>query len=74
MLFNSYLDLMHASYEINSETAYAIANNETIVTMDNIDEQQDVIRELIYSFEERIQTEGNYNCLYVYTGMFHSAW
>ena len=74
MDLDQYCDLMHASYEINSETAYAIANNETIVTMDNIDEQQDVIRELIYSFEERIQTEGNYNCLYEYTGMFHSAW
>lgn len=74
MDLDQYCDLMHASYEINSETAYAIANNETIVTMDNIDEQQDVIRELIYSFEERIQTEGNYNCLYEYAGMFHSAW
>lgn len=74
MDLDQYCDLMHASYEINSETAYAIANNENIVTMDNIDEQQDVIRELIYSFEERIQTEGNYNCLYEYTGMFHSAW
>ena len=74
MDLDQYCDLMHASYEINSETAYAIANNETIVTMDNIDEQQDVIRELIYSFEERIQTECNYNCLYEYTGMFHSAW
>ncbi|MGN0346998.1 MAG: hypothetical protein ACI4DU_06905 [Lachnospiraceae bacterium] len=74
MDLDQYCDLMHASYEINSETAYAIANNETIVTMDNIDEEQDVIRELIYNFEERIQSEGNYDCLYDYTGMFRGAY
>ncbi|MBR6256899.1 MAG: hypothetical protein IKR23_05915 [Lachnospiraceae bacterium] len=59
-----YCDYCHADAGINALQAQSVINGDRIITMENVDEEIDILRNIVLSFENRLITDGNWDFLY----------
>ena len=65
MNLNNYSDLTHASYDINQLQAYSITTGEGLIEdKERLLEEINILRTMIYDFEDRLAQEGNWEFLY----------
>ncbi len=68
MDLDRYCDYCHADYEINQRQAASVINGDRVITVDTVDEEIQILRDCVYSFEERLEKEGNWDFLKEYQG------
>ena len=67
MDISHYCDYCHADYEFNQLQAMSVINEDRIITVDNMEEEIDVLKGIIKDFEDRLVEDGNWDFLYEYT-------
>ncbi|MCR5119462.1 MAG: hypothetical protein K6B44_07580 [Lachnospiraceae bacterium] len=69
MDLSRYCDYCHADYEVNLLQAESVINEDRVINSENIAEETDVLRSIVYEFEDRLQDEGgNWDFLKEYEG------
>lgn len=64
MNLNNYSDHTHASYDVNQLQAYSITTGEGLLDKERLLVEIDILRTMIYDFEDRLMRDGNWDFLF----------